>query len=76
MTTTETSTTNTIVSGECAQVEEPELEGSMSIPLNLPNEVLFRLMCEAHKQDITFNQFMINALIETAEQVLATRNPV
>jgi hypothetical protein len=40
------------------------------LPLDLPEDVMYTLMKEAHNQDITFNQYMENVLRKACEDVL------
>ena len=43
----------------------------VSIPLDLPDDVLFTLMKQAHEQDITFNDHMENILRSACKEALA-----
>ena len=42
----------------------------VSIPVDLPDDVTFTLMKQAHDQDITFNQHMENILRDACNEVL------
>ena len=42
----------------------------VSIPVDIPDDVLYTLMKQAHDQDITFNQHMENILREECERIL------
>lgn len=44
-----------------------EYDDRISIPVDLPDNVLFTLMKQAHEQDITLNQLMENVLKEAIE---------
>lgn len=44
-----------------------EYDDRVSIPVDLPDNVLFTLMKQAHEQDITLNQLMENVLKEAIE---------
>lgn len=41
----------------------------ISIPLNMPDDVLFTLMKQAHEQDITFNQHLENILRDKIQEM-------
>ena len=43
----------------------------VSVPLDLPDDVLFELMKRAHEQDITLNELMEQVLLEAIERVKA-----
>jgi hypothetical protein len=43
----------------------------ISIPLDLPDDVLFELMQQAHEQDITLNQHMENIVRAACDEALA-----
>jgi hypothetical protein len=53
-----------IVAGE-------DYDTRVSIPLELPEDVLFELMRQAHEKDITFNQHVENIVREACERILA-----
>jgi hypothetical protein len=53
-----------IVAGE-------DYDTRVSIPLDLPEDVLFELMRQAHEKDITFNQHVENIVREACERILA-----
>ncbi len=53
-----------IVAGE-------DYDTRVSIPLDLPENVLFELMRQAHEKDITFNQHLENIVREACERILA-----
>jgi hypothetical protein len=52
---------------EAIEAEE-DYDTRVSIPLNLPEETLFVLMQEAHKQDLTLNQLFENILKEEIDR--------
>ena len=52
---------------------DKKMTGKEDIPLNLPKEELFYLMLMAHERDITFNQFVEEALKEFLAE--AEKNP-
>lgn len=43
----------------------------VSVPLNVPDDVLFTLMMQAHEKDITFNEHMENIVRAACEEALA-----
>ena len=53
-----------IVAGE-------DYDTRVSIPLELPEDVMFELMQQAHEQDITFNQHMENIVRAACDEALA-----
>jgi hypothetical protein len=55
-----------IVAGE-------DYDTRVSIPLDLPEDVLFELMRQAHEKDITFNQHVENIVREACERILANK---
>jgi hypothetical protein len=58
-----------IVAGE-------DYDTRVSIPLELPEDVLFELMRQAHENDITFNQHVENIVREACERILANNKNV
>ena len=48
-----------------------EYDDRVSVPVDLPEDVMFTLMKQAHEQDITFNQHMENILRAACEEALA-----
>jgi len=54
--------------------EGEDYDTRVSIPVNLPDDVLLTLMKQAHKQDITFNQHM-ETILKTAIHQVRIENP-
>jgi hypothetical protein len=54
-----------------AIVADEDYDTRVSIPLELPEDVLFELMRQAHEKDITFNQHVENIVREACERILA-----
>ena len=50
---------------------DQDYDTRVSIPLELPDDVMFTLMKQAHEQDITFNEHMENILRAACEEALA-----
>jgi hypothetical protein len=48
-----------------------EYDDRVSVPLDLPDDVMFTLMKQAHAEDITFNQHMENILRAACEEALS-----
>jgi hypothetical protein len=48
-----------------------EYDDRVSVPLDLPDDVMFTLMKQAHAEDITFNQHMENILRAACNEALA-----
>lgn len=53
-----------------AIVQGRDYDTRVSIPIDLPEDYLMALMLEAHRQDITFNQLVVNIIVKQANQVL------
>lgn len=47
-----------------------EYDTRVSIPLDLPDDMIFQLMCQAHEQDITFNQLMEQVLRKAIDHAM------
>jgi hypothetical protein len=48
-----------------------EYDTRVSVPLNVPDDVLFTLMMQAHEKDITLNEHMENIVRAACDEVLA-----
>lgn len=46
-----------------------EYDDRVSIPLNMPDDVLFQLMKEAHEKDITLNQYLAEILLQQLDKM-------
>lgn len=62
-------------------MEQHPVDNRVDMELDLENELLFELMLEAHRQDITLNQFIehiLQTVIEEKklEQIQRQSNPV
>jgi len=51
-----------------AIVADEDYDTSVSVPLDLPNDLLLQAALNAHKQDITLNEYINNALREMIDE--------
>lgn len=57
-----------------AIVEGRSYDQRIIVPVDLPDDLLMQLMLEAHRQDITLNQLVVNLILTEAQRVLDAKS--
>jgi len=50
--------------------KKPKKKDYVEVPLDLPDEAILTLALQAHEQDITLNQHIVNILLKVSKRII------